>query len=245
LAAENAHIAVVDDDPKIRTILRKCFEREGYTVSEAATSGDLYAVLDSHYVDLITLDLGLAREDGLDIARQVRARSQIPIVMVTGKGDVVDRVVGLEIGADDYISKPFHLREVLARIRTVLRRSKHAPAEAASSTTGQPRPLEYHFEGWRLDPVKRALYAPDGTCCDLTTAEFDLLSLFVKRSGQVLERDTIMTLLKGQDWAANDRAIDTMVARLRKKVGGDSPSRSIIRTVRGIGYQFGAKVTQS
>ena len=242
MAAESAHIAIVDDDPKIRAVLRKCFEHEGYRVSEGATGGDLYALLDSHHVDLITLDLGLAHEDGLDVARQVRARSQVPIVMVTGKGDVVDRVVGLEIGADDYISKPFHLREVLARIRTVLRRSKHDPASTIVPAAGQP---EYHFEGWRLDPIKRALHAPDGKPCDLTTAEFDLLMLFVKRSGQVLERDTIMTLLKGQDWAANDRAIDTMVARLRKKVGGESPSRSLIKTVRGIGYQLAAKVTQS
>jgi two-component system phosphate regulon response regulator OmpR len=243
LAAESAHIAVVDDDPKIRTILRKCFEQEGYTVSEAATSAALHAILEARPVDLITLDLGLAQEDGLDIARQIRARLAIPIVMVTGKGDVVDRVVGLEIGADDYISKPFHLREVLARIRTVLRRSKPAAgAEPASSRAASGRQPEYRFEGWRLDPVKRELFAPSGTACNLTTAEFDLLVLLVKRSGQVLERDTIMTALKGQEWAANDRAIDTMVARLRKKVGGDSSSLS--QTVRGIGYQFAAKVTQ-
>jgi DNA-binding response OmpR family regulator len=243
--AEHAHIAVVDDDPKIRAILRKCFEHEGYRVSEAATGADLYALLESQRIDLITLDLGLAYEDGLDVARQVRARSQIPIVMVTGKGDVVDRVVGLEIGADDYISKPFHLREVLARIRTVLRRSKTSPAEAAPPQEARPHQPEYQFEGWGFDPVKRELRTPSGTLCDLTTAEFDLLALFVKRSGQVLERDTIMTLLKGQDWAANDRAIDTMVARLRKKIGDDSPSRSLIKTVRGIGYQFAAKVRQN
>lgn len=240
MAAESAHIAVVDDDPKIRTILRKCFEQEGYTVSEAATSAALHAILEARHVDLITLDLGLAQEDGLDIARQIRARLPIPIVMVTGKSDVVDRVVGLEIGADDYISKPFHLREVLARIRTVLRRSKPAGAEAAAPASSHQ--AEYQFEGWRLDPVKRELFDPTGAACNLTTAEFDLLVLFVKRSGQVLERDTIMTALKGQAWAANDRAIDTMVARLRKKVGGDSPS--LIKTVRGIGYQFAAKVTQ-
>jgi two-component system phosphate regulon response regulator OmpR len=210
-------------------------------VSEAATSAALHAILEARPVDLITLDLGLVQEDGLDIARQIRARLAIPIVMVTGKGDVVDRVVGLEIGADDYISKPFHLREVLARIRTVLRRSKPAGTDPASPKAVSGRQPEYHFEGWRLDPVKRELFAPSGTACNLTTAEFDLLVLLVKRSGQVLERDTIMTALKGQEWAANDRAIDTMVARLRKKVGGDSPS--LIKTVRNIGYQFAAKVT--
>jgi DNA-binding response OmpR family regulator len=244
LAAGNAHIAVVDDDPKIRTVLRKCLEGEGYRVSEAGGSAELFSILAVEPVSLITLDLSLGQEDGLEVARRIRSQSQVPIIMVTGKGDMIDRVVGLEIGADDYIAKPFHLREVLARIRTVLRRAKSERTEAALPDASRSTKSDFYFEGWKLDPVKRELYSPAGNQSDLTTAEFDLLLLFVKRSGHVLSRDSIMTLLKGQDWAANDRAIDTMVARLRKKIGGDSPSRSLIKTIRGIGYQFTGKVTQ-
>ncbi|CAN5484473.1 response regulator [soil metagenome] len=242
MAAQAGHIAIVDDDPKIRTLLRKCFVSEGYIVSEADSSAALFAILAVSAVDLITLDLGLAHEDGLNVARQIRARSQIPIVMVTGKGDMIDRVVGLEIGADDYIAKPFHLREVLARIRTVLRRAKPQPYSAPANNA-EAQESEYRFDGWRLDPVSRQLYTPDGAPSNLTTAEFDLLALFIRKNNQVLERDTIMTLLKGQDWGANDRAIDTMVARLRKKLAHDSASP--IKTVRGIGYQFAARVTRA
>ena len=306
-----AHIMVVDDDPEIRAILRECFALEGYGVSEAADGTEMRAALNAAPVDLITLDLNLRGEDGLTLAREIRAHSDIPIIMVTGKGDMVDRVVGLEIGADDYITKPFHLREVLARVRSVLRRSTgarnmtpvqeaaaqqaavatgstalsgadaqsaaqsnaaaHRPPAAAAPDTGSqplpPAPLppdpsslspsslsqvppheRYSFENWTLDVTSRELIDPDGKPCPLTTAEFNLLLLFVKRPHCALSRDVIMDGLKGHDWSPLDRSIDTLVGRLRKKIDPASApaagSARLVKTVRGVGYMFAADVVR-
>ncbi|QIG51036.1 response regulator transcription factor [Nordella sp. HKS 07] len=232
------HIVVVDDEPPIRTLLRNCFEAEGYRVSEAATSEELFNLVRSGGVDLITLDLTLGAESGLQIARNLRTISEIPIIMVTGKGDLIDRVVGLELGADDYIAKPFHLREILARVRTVLRRADRALTEPLLESE-----VKYRFDEWELNLAKRELREPDGTLCPLTTAELDLLAVLIKRPGHVLSREAIMDQLKGHDWAANDRAIDSQISRLRKKLGEDS--ESLIKTVRGVGYSFSTKVTRT
>jgi DNA-binding response OmpR family regulator len=242
LKTSSVHIVVVDDEQPVRTLLRNCFESEGFKVSEAGTSEELFRYIKAGHVDLITLDLTLASESGLEIARQLRASSQIPIIMVTGKGEVIDRVVGLEVGADDYIAKPFHLREMLARVRSVLRRTG-GPAEGIAVRRALENEPSYRFDGWEFDPAKRELRRPDGAPCRLTTAEFDLLAVLVKRPGRVLSRGAIMDLLKGHDWAANDRAIDSQISRLRKKLGGDS--ESLLKTVRGIGYSFTATVTKS
>jgi DNA-binding response OmpR family regulator len=166
----------------------------------------------------------------------------VPIIMVTGKGDMVDRVVGLELGADDYISKPFHIREVLARVRTVLRRAKLDPAESRRVEMADKERV-YRFAGWHLDIPKRELKTPQGDLCPLTTAEFDLLTVFVQRPHRVLSRDQIMEQLKGYNWAAHDRAVDTQVARLRKKLEGESACPTLIKTVRGAGYCFTAEVS--
>jgi two-component system phosphate regulon response regulator OmpR len=237
----SVHIAVVDDDPKIRTLLRRVFEPEGFRVSEASGSETLFSLLRSERIDLITLDLTLRNEDGLDIARRIRAESRVPIIMVTGKGDMIDRVVGLELGADDYISKPFHIREVLARVRTVLRR---VAAEPSEPRRGMPvGAVVYRFSGWRLDVPKRELTSPTGELCPLTTAEFDLLAVFVNSPNRVLSRDTIMEQLKGHNWAASDRVVDTQVARLRKKLASNRGQFELIKTVRGVGYTFTADVS--
>jgi DNA-binding response OmpR family regulator len=234
-----AHIIVVDDDPRIRTVLRRALEPEGFRVSEASGSAALFALIKSEPVDLITLDLTLGDEDGLEVARRIRAESRVPIIMVTGKGDMVDRVVGLELGADDYISKPFHLREVLARVRSVLRRAHGGKSE---TPTDEARSL-YRFAGFRLDIPKRELATPEGRPCALTTAEFDLLVVLVKRPNRVLSREQIMEALKGHNWAANDRAVDTQIARLRKKLEGGAARTALIKTVRGVGYSFTADVS--
>lgn len=210
-------------------------------MSEAATSEELFKLIKAGDVDLITLDLTLGSENGLEVARNLRASSEIPIIMVTGKGDLIDRVVGLELGADDYIAKPFHLREMLARVRTVLRRTGKQGGKAATEPVQNE--LKYRFDDWQLNPTKRELHEPGGALCHLTTAEFDLLAVLIKRPGHVLSRDAIMDLLKGHEWAANDRAIDSQISRLRKKLGGDS--ESLIKTIRGAGYCFTAKVTKS
>lgn len=236
------HILVVDDDQRIRTMLRRYLVEEGFRVSEAADGSAMRAALDGEKTDLVLLDLMMPGEDGLSLARQVRQRSDIPIIMLTGKGDLIDRVAGLEAGADDYIAKPFHLREVLARIRTVLRRGR-APTQA--SHTGSPDAQEtLVFQGWRLDLVRRELRRAGGEAVPLTTGEFELLRVFAGHPNRVLSRDQLMSLVKGQDWAAYDRAIDAQVVRLRKKIESDPASPTLIKTVRAAGYVFATTVTK-
>ena len=226
----DVHILVVDDDPKVRTLLRRCFEGEGFAVSEAKNGTDLRAALAGKGITLITLDLNLGKENGLDLAREIRKDHNVPIIMLTGKGDTIDRVVGLELGADDYLAKPFALRELIARVRAVLRRT----ASADPSGTGQ----QYLFEGWIFDVDQRSLKRESGEEQDLTTSEFNLLEAFVKRPHRILSRDDIMDLLKGHDWSPLDRSIDNLVARLRKKVERDPEQPRLIKTVRGVGYTF-------
>jgi two-component system OmpR family response regulator len=237
MASANVLILVVDDEGEVRALLRKCFEREGFQVVEAKDGAELRARIEQHPISLITLDLTLGGEDGLELAREIRAKCNIPIVMISGKGDTIDRVVGLELGADDYISKPFQLREVLARVRAVLRR--YAPAEAPV-TPAAPAHERYAFEDMVLDVPGRELTGGAGKSQELTTAEFNLLEIFVKRPHRVLSRDNIMDLLKGHEWSPLDRSIDALVGRLRKKIEPDAQHPRLIKTVRGVGYAFTA-----
>ncbi|HXP74228.1 MAG TPA: response regulator [Stellaceae bacterium] len=239
------HVLVVDDDPRIRTMLRRYLVEEGFTVSEAADGSAMRAALDKGRVDLVLLDLMMPGEDGLSLARHVRQRSDIPIIMLTGKGDLIDRVAGLEAGADDYIAKPFHLREVLARIRTVLRRGRTSTAPAAVPEAGTTDTREtLVFQGWRLDLLRRELRRSDGELVPLTTGEFELLRVFAGHPNRVLARDRLMTLVKGQDWAAYDRAVDAQIVRLRRKIEADPANPALIKTVRGAGYVFATAVTK-
>jgi DNA-binding response OmpR family regulator len=235
------HVLVVDDEAEVRALLRAGLEPEGYTVLEAEDGAGLMAQLEAHPIDLITLDVRLSGEDGFALAREVRSKRNVPIVMISGKGDMIDRVVGLELGADDYIAKPFHMREVVARIRAVLRR--YAPVGGNDAAAAPPAPdgLRYSFDGWTLDMGRRALATPEGAPCELTTAEFNLLAVLLERPGRVLSRDELMDLLKGQDWTPFDRSIDGLVARLRKKIErGECPQ--LVKTVRGVGYVFAGQV---
>jgi DNA-binding response OmpR family regulator len=191
--------------------------------------------LERETVSLITLDLNLGKENGLDLAREIRKTCDIPIIMLTGKGDAIDRVVGLEVGADDYLAKPFELRELLARVRAVLRRAQPV---ASATASGQ----RYMFADWIFDIDQRSLKRSGGEDQALTTAEFNLLEAFVKRPHRVLSRNDIMDLLKGHDWSPLDRSIDNLVARLRKKVERDPDRPTLIKTVRGVGYTFTAEV---
>ncbi|WP_088346434.1 MULTISPECIES: response regulator [Rhodomicrobium] len=236
----SARILIVDDDSEVRLLLRRCFERESYAVSEAQNGDELFAALEREPVSLITLDLGLGGEDGLALARRVRAAHNLPIVMISGKGDMIDRVVGLELGADDYISKPFHLREVLARVRAVLRRYEGGAADAGGQAAA---PAErFRFGDWVLDAGRRELSDGGGAVHELTTAEFNLLDILVRRPGRVISRDNFMDLLKGSDWSPLDRSIDNLIARVRKKIESDPETPRLIKTVRGIGYVFTAEV---
>ena len=238
-----AHILIVDDEVEVRRLLEAGLKAEGYAVSEAADGAGLMAMLEKKPVDLITLDVRLGGEDGFNLAREVRAKNNVPIIMISGKGDMIDRVVGLELGADDYIAKPFHMREVLARVRAVLRRYETQGAEPARASPAE-KSRRFEFDGWVLDAGRRALVNPEGKDCELTTAEFNLLLLLVERPGRVLSRDELMDLLKGHDWTPLDRSIDGLVARLRKKIErGEVPQ--LVKTVRGVGYVFAAQVRRA
>lgn len=237
---DGPHILVVDDDRRVRDLLRRYLTDEGFRVSVAEDGETMRRRIAESAVDLVFLDLILPGDDGLTLARHLRATSDVPIIMLTGKGKMVDRVIGLEIGADDYIAKPFHLREVLARLRTVLRRT-------AGRSTRPAEPLadagdRLGFEGWELDLGKRELNAPDGRQVSLTTSEFALLAAFAGNPARVLDRDRLMDLVRNRDWTPYDRSIDTQVARLRKKLETDPKNPRLIKTVRGVGYVFTPKV---
>ena len=239
------HILVVEDDPQIRTLLRGRFEKEGFEVSEACNGPEMYAHLETLKISLITLDLKLGSEDGLALARGIRAKRNLPIIIISGKDDEIDRVVGLELGADDYITKPFSPREVVARVRAVMRRYEAATARQVTSdvpAAGGPR---YTFAGGILDIARRTLASPTGEPIILTTAEFNLIELFLRHPQRVLTRDEIMTILKGHDWSPFDRSVDSAVARLRKKVEPDPDQPSYIKTVRNVGYVFTGDVRKS
>ena len=237
-------IVVVDDEPGIRELLRDCFEGESWRVFEASDRSGLFALLDAHPVDLVTLDIALGDENGLDLVREIRASRPIGIVIVTGKGELIDTVVGLELGADDYISKPFELREVVARVRSVLRRYELTRAAAdgrpRAPGTGSGVP-EIAFGRWRLFPEARRLSDTDGESPDLSSSEFDLLELFLENPYRALSRDTILARLKGRDWQPSDRIVDNLVAQLRKKLERPGQPR-LIGTLRGVGYVFSCDV---
>ncbi|MCA1408359.1 response regulator [Ensifer sp. IC3342] len=234
------HILVVDDDSRIRQMLSRYFEDEGYRVSLAGDGREMRECLDKQSADIILLDLVLPGEDGLTLARDIRARSDVPIIMLTGRNDVVDRIVGLEVGADDYIAKPFHLREVLARVRGVLRRRQ----PRSLSSVGDPQSEVYRFDRLRLDVGRRQLQSDDGTEIPLTTGEFDMLCVLVKHAGRVLQRELLMDLTRGRNLEAFDRTIDAQIARLRRKIERDPNQPVLIKSVRGVGYVFSARTTR-
>ena len=242
-------ILVIDDDPKVRRLLRNVFEGGGYRVDEAEDRESTLSAMRANPPDLITLDLQLEGEDGLDIARTIRAASQVPIIMVTGRGDVVDRVVGLELGADDYITKPFHVREVLARVRTVLRRQGgQAPPPPETATTAVVETSDspaFTFDGLRIVPDRFELYDRAGDLCDLTSGDFKLLNVFLENAKRVMSRDRLMDLTGGTEWSPLDRTIDNQVARLRKKIERDPGDPKLIKTVRGVGYSFACDVSRA
>jgi len=240
MSADQQRILIVDDEPEVRALLRTGLEGEGFAVVEAADGRQAMVLIESLQIDLVTLDLKLGGEDGLKVARDLRTVKNTPMIMITGKGDAVDRIVGLELGADDYIPKPFLMREVIARIRAVLRRyTVGAEGQGAAPDAGGQR---YGFDGWVVDVSRREVREPEGAVRELTTAEFNLLALFLQKPGRVLSRDELMDLLKGHDWTPMDRSIDALVARLRKKLEPDSERPKLVKTVRGIGYVFAGNV---
>jgi DNA-binding response OmpR family regulator len=232
----SAHILVVDDDARIRQMLTRYLEEQGYRITGVADGQAMRECLRDTVVDVILLDLVLpGGEDGLGLAREVRSRSDVPIIMLTGRDDVIDRIVGLEIGADDYIAKPFHLREVLARLKTVLRRR---PLTSSNQGNGSD---VLRFEGWHLDLGRRQLLTSNGLEIVLTTGEFDMLATLAKHPGRVFSREVLMDLTHGRTLEAFDRTIDAQIARLRKKIEQDLKRPTLIKSVRGVGYVFTGK----
>ena len=234
------HILIVDDHREIRDLVSRALTKEGFRVSAAADGRAMRKVLDDGRIDLILLDLMLPGDDGLSLCRSVRAGSSIPIIMLTAKGDEVDRVIGLEMGADDYLPKPFGSRELIARIKAVLRRSneKLPPAKPAQ------RPKRFQFDRWTLDTGARELLRDDGVTVPLSTGEYDLLVALAERPQRVLNRDQLLDLARGRSAAGLDRSIDTQVSRLRKKLERDPTDPKIIKTVWGGGYMFTPAVSQ-
>lgn len=232
-----SRIAVVEDDPEISRMMVSYMHDHGFEVSAARSGRDLDRVMSDSKIDCVILDVGLPGEDGLSICRRLRGKSSVPIIMVTGRGSDTDRIVGLELGADDYLPKPFNPRELLARVRAVMRRS--VPTEAAPVET----PQTLMFEGWRLDTARRQLSAPDGTPRSLTSGEFNVLALFCQHSRKVLSRDDLLEMLHGRAAAVFDRSIDVQISRLRRKIETNLKDPSFIKTVRYGGYFFTPLVT--
>lgn len=230
----NPHILIVDDHHEIRELVARVLGREGFRATAVADGRAMRkALLDGRY-DLILLDLMLPGEDGLSLCRAVRAESDVPIIMLTAKGEEVDKVIGLEMGADDYLPKPFGSRELVARIRAVLRRG---PADATRAGKA-PAAKRYRFDRWVLDTESRDLLRADGVTVPLSTGEYDLLLALVERPQRVLSREQLLDLARGRAAVAFDRSIDTQVSRLRRKLELDAADPKLIKTIWGGGYMF-------
>lgn len=233
-----ARLLVVDDDREIRELLARFLSKHGFAVDAAADGRELDRRLREKHYDLLILDIMLPGEDGLSICRRLRTQLSIPMIMLTAVGDETDRIVGLELGADDYLAKPFNPRELLARIKAVLRRAQaHTPP-----LKELPSPASMQFDGFSLDVDKRELRDRSGQAVPLTTGEFCLLVVFLQHPQRVLNRDQLLDLTKGREAGPFDRSVDVQLSRLRKKIEDDPKNPQRIKTVRGGGYLFTAKV---
>lgn len=236
---QSPHILVVDDDREIRDLTARFLRKHGFRVADAANGREMDACLADGRFDLIVLDLMMPGEDGLSICRRLRADTAIPIIMLTALGEETDRIVGLEMGADDYLPKPFNPRELLARIKAVLRRGA-ADGSSPHRLAASGRALA--FAGWTLDLARRELHDPDGALVALTAGEFDLLVALAERPQRVLNRDQLLDITRSRDAGPFDRSVDVQLSRLRRKIEQDPKNPELIKTVRGGGYVFAADV---
>lgn len=235
-------ILIVDDDVGLRETLADFLEAEGYHTRQAGNPAEARTLMAAGEPDLLLLDINMPGGDGLSLAAEIRARQTTPIIMLSGKGSMVDRVVGLEVGADDYLPKPFELRELLARVRAVLRRARPAGEAAAPEPAPAVAERQARFDAFVLTPSRRDVSSTDGTRVDLTGAEYNLLASLVDRPNRVMTRDAIAESTRKDDWDAFDRSIDTLVSRLRRKLGQHTDTANLIQTVRGEGYVLACEV---
>lgn len=241
------HVHLVDDDPEIRSLVQEYLEEEGFRVTTAQDGVQMRAILEDDPANIVILDVRLPGESGLDLALGLRQTSEVPIIMLSEKDDVVDRVAGLEIGADDYVPKPFHLRELLARIRSLIRRSE---VKADSGRYGESAEHDDDdgtlcFSGWVLNCQRRELVSPDGEPVDLSAGEFNLLVAFAERPNRILSRDQLLDIVYNREANLFDRSIDVQIGRLRRKIEVDPKRPALIKTVRGAGYMFNSAVSSS
>lgn len=241
--AVSAHILVVEDDAFVQKALRMYLEGEGYRISTCDNGEDMHAIMASDPADLAIMDLKLPNDDGFELTRQLRDKYSVGIIILTSKDDSVDRVVGLEIGADDYVTKPWDERELLARIRSVMRRVTERRNNERGGNDGEQRFAT--FNGWTLNLDSRELRSENDAKIELTSGEFSLLNEFIDKAGRVLSRDHLLSAIYKRDWEPFDRSIDVLVTRLRHKIEADSRHPEIIKTVRGTGYMFAAALKRS
>lgn len=238
---QNLHILVVDDDSEIRDLLSDYLQQHNFRISTARNGDEMWRILKKTQIDLVVLDIMLPGDDGLTLCRKLRQDSDVMIVMLSAIGEETDRVIGLEVGADDYLAKPFSPRELLARIKALTRRTTGPLAAKRNARRLAELPL-ISFNDWQLDQNKRRLVAPDGVTVPLSTAEYELLIAFLENPNRVLNRDQLLDLTKGREGQPFDRTIDVQVARLRKKIEEDPKNPQILQTIRGGGYQFKANI---
>ena len=231
-------LLLVDDEPTLREPLAEYLTRQGFVVQEAESAAAARTKLAQATPDLVLLDIMMPGEDGLSLCRHLVESRRLPTILLTAKGEAMDRIIGLEIGADDYVTKPFEPRELVARIRSVLRRAER-PAVPATDDE-----LLYEFEGWQLDPLKHRLTDPDSALVPLSTAEFRMLRAFCDHPRQVLDRDRLLDMVQGREAHLFDRAVDNQISRLRRKIEADSRDPRFIQTVRGGGYRFATDVAR-
>lgn len=235
---ETPHILIVDDDREIRDALARYLEKQGWRLSKAEDAAAARRVMKAAAIDLVVLDVMMPGEDGLSLCRELRAAGDLPVILLTALVEETDRIVGLEIGADDYVTKPFNPRELVARIKAVLRRARALPPQrGAAADRGAVR-----FDGWTFDPGARALIDAEGVTVPLSTGEFLLLEALIRRPGMVLSRDQLLDLTRGRDAAVFDRSVDNQVSRLRRKIERDPKNPTLIKTHWGGGYSFAARV---
>jgi two-component system OmpR family response regulator len=239
--APDSHVLVVDDDSQLRQLVGKFLRSNGFRVTSVGSAPEMQHILASIPVDLIILDLMLPGTSGLELCRSLRSTSSVPVIMLTAKSEETDRIVGLEVGADDYVTKPFSPRELLARIKAVLRRTSSEPR--ASSRTIFHR--GYAFKGWLLDTLKRELTNPDGIVVDLSTGEYNMLLALVEQPQKVLSREQLLDAARNRVATGFDRSIDVQISRLRRKITTGDDDHAMIKTVRGVGYMFVPTVTWS